>query len=169
MDSEKDFKSRKGLAWETFNKLQKLWHLIYLFQGIIEHLLLYGSETWTLKQKNQKRLDGTYTNLLRIVQNTHSSEHPTKERIYGDLPPISDTLSRRRLLFAGRCLRAEDEINLSLLLWKINIPIRSRRMTYPQMLSRDTGIGPEDLGNTMLDRDLWKTVHQNIPASGAEG
>ena len=31
-------------------------------------------------------------------------------------------------------------------------------MTYPQMLSRDTGIGQEDLGNALLDRDLWKTV-----------
>ena len=74
-----------------------------------------------------------------------------------------------RLLFAGHCLRAENEIISLLLLWKKNIPIRSRRMTYPQMLSRDTGIGPEDLSNAMLDRDLWKTVVQNIPASGAEG
>ena len=37
-------------------------------------------------------------------------------------------------------------------------------MIYPQMLSMDTGIGPEDLGNAMLDRDLWKTVVQNILA-----
>ena len=46
------------------------------------------------------------------------NEQPTKERIYGDLPPISNTLRRRRLLFAGHCLKAEDEINSSLLLWK---------------------------------------------------
>ena len=37
-------------------------------------------------------------------------------------------------------------------------------MIYPQMLSMDTGIGPEDLANAMLDRDLWKTVVQNILA-----
>ena len=36
------------------------------------------------------------------------------------------------------------------------------------MLSRDTGIGPEDLGNPMLDRNLWKTVVANIPASAVE-
>ena len=176
MDSDKDFKSRKALAWVTCNKLEKRWHStlpndtkMYLFQCLIEPILLYGSETWTLTQKNQKRLDGTYTNLLRRVQNIHWNEHPTKKRIYADLPPISDTLRCRRLLFAGHCLRAENEIISSLLLWKKNIPIRSRRMTYPQMLSRDTDIGPEDLGNAMLDRDLWKTVVANIPASGAEG
>ena len=175
MDSDKDFKSRKALAWVACNKLEKLWHStlpddtkIYLFQCLIEPILLDGSETWTLTQKNQKRLDGTYTNLRR-VQNIHWNEHPTKERIYGDFPPISDTLRRERLLFAGHCLRAENEIISMLLLWKKNIPIRNRRMTYPQMLSRDTGIDPEDLGNAMLDRDLWKTVVENIPASGAEG
>ena len=109
MDSEKDFKSRKALAWVA--------------------ILLYGSETWTLTQTNQKRLDGTYTNLLRRVQNIHWNEHPTKEIIYGDLPPISNALRRRRLLFAGHCLRAEDEIISSLLvLWKN----RSRRTTYPK-------------------------------------
>ena len=83
--------------------------------------------------ENQKRLDGTYTNLLRRVQNIHwNQQHPTKERIYAKLPPISDTLRCRHLLFAGHCLRAEDEIILSLILWKKNIPIRSRRMTFPE-------------------------------------
>ena len=48
-------------------------------------------------------------------------------------------------------------------------PDTQSQITCHQMLSRDTGIGPEDLGNAILDRDLWKTVFQNIPASGAEG
>ena len=30
--------------------------------------------------------------------------------------------------------------------------------THPQMLSRNTGIGVEDLSNVMLERDLWETV-----------
>ena len=38
-------------------------------------------------------------------------------------------------------------------------------MTFPQILSRDTGIGLADLSYALLDRDLWKTVVQNIPAS----
>ena len=170
MDSEKDFNSRKALAWVACNRLEKLWHSsqsndtkIYQFQCLKEPIILYGSETWTLTQKNQKRLDGTYTNL-------HWNEHPTKERIsYGKLPSIADTIKHRRLLFAGHYMREEDEIITSLLLWKKNIPIRSRRMIFLQTLSRDSGIVPADMSNAMLDRDLCKTVVQNIPASGAEG
>ena len=129
MDSEKDFKVRKSLAWAACNKLQKLWHSnlpneykIFLFQYLVEPVLLYGAETWTLTQTTQKRLDGTYTNLLRRVQNIHWSEHATKERIYGSLPPISDTLMRHHLQFAGHCLRAESEIISSLLFWNQKTP-----------------------------------------------
>jgi len=78
MDFNKDFKTRKAMAWAACNKLDKLWRSdlhesikINLFRAIIEPILLYGSETWTLTSKQQKRLDGTYTNLLRWVKNIH--------------------------------------------------------------------------------------------------
>ena len=41
------------------------------------------SDTCTLTVPQQQRLDVTYTNLLRRVQNIHWTEHPTRERIYG--------------------------------------------------------------------------------------
>ena len=140
-----------------------------MFQYLVEPILLYGSETWTLTRRTQRRLDGTYTNLLRRVQNIHWYEHATKERIYGNLPPISDTLMRRRLQFAGHCLRAESELISNLLFWNQNLPIRNRKMTYPQMLSRDTGIEVGELHLAMRDRAVWQSVVLNIPASVAEG
>ena len=113
MDSEKDFKVCKSLAWAAYNKLQKVWHSnlpneykVFLSQSLVGPVLLYGAETWTLTQTTQKRLDGTYTNLLHRVQNIPWSGHATKERLFGNLPPISDTLMRHRLQFAGHCLRA---------------------------------------------------------------
>ena len=85
MNSEKDMKSRKALAWVACNKLNKIWHStlanetkVYIFKTLIEPILLYGAETWTLTTRQQKRLDGAYTNMLRRVQNIHWSEacHP---------------------------------------------------------------------------------------------
>ena len=176
MDSEKDFRVRKSIAWAACNKLQKLWHSnlsneykVFLFQYLVKPGLLYGAETWYLTQTTQKRLDGTYTNLLRRVQNIHCSEHATKERVYGNLPPISDTLMRRRLQFAGHCQRAESEIISSLMLWNQRLPIRYRKTTYPQTLSRDSGIEVGELGQAMRDRTLWHAFVAGIPASDAEG
>ena len=78
MDSYKDFNSRKGMAWSACNRLDQIWTSdlhndikISLFRSVIEPILMYGSETWTLTAKQQKHLDGTYTNLLRRVQNIH--------------------------------------------------------------------------------------------------
>jgi len=38
-------------------------------QVSIESILLYGSESWTLTKSLSKKLDGSYTRLLRKVQN----------------------------------------------------------------------------------------------------
>ena len=54
MNSEKDFKIRKALAWIACNKLEKIWRSniqnnlkLNLFRSTVEPILLYGSETWT--------------------------------------------------------------------------------------------------------------------------
>ena len=100
MDSNKDFKTRKAMAWVACNKLDKIWlsnlHRsinINLFGATIEPILMYGSETWTLTSKQQKRLDGNYTNMLRRVQNIQWSEHATIQTIYGKLPRITSKLA----------------------------------------------------------------------------
>ena len=65
MESKKDFKSRKGMAWTACNKLDTIWNSnlgssipnsikVSLFQATIEKILMYGSETWTLTSKQQQ-------------------------------------------------------------------------------------------------------------------
>ena len=163
-------------AWTACNKLQKLWHSnlsrdykVFLSQYLVEPVLLCGAETWTLTQTIQRRLDGTYMNLLRWVQNINWAEHATKENIYGNLPSISDTLMHRRLQFAGHCLIAESEVMSTLLLWDQRLPIRNRKRTYPQLLSRDSGIEVGELSQAMRDRAVWHAVVADIQASDVEG
>ena len=59
-----------------------------IFKAAVEPFLLYGSETWTLSKKLEKRLGGTYTRLLMRVQNISWKSHPTKVCIYNTLPPV---------------------------------------------------------------------------------
>jgi len=42
-------------------------------------------------------LDGTYTRLLRKALNVHFSAHMTNAELYGEIPRVSTTLSKRRL------------------------------------------------------------------------
>ena len=82
--SEKDFNARKGMAWSACNDLHKIWTSklappikIKIFRATIEPILLYGSETWTLPVKLEKRLDGCYTRLLMRVKNLSWKKHLT--------------------------------------------------------------------------------------------
>ena len=64
--SEKDFSLRKGIAWSACNDMYKVYTSqlprrikIEILRATIEPILLYGSETWTMSRKLEKRLDGT--------------------------------------------------------------------------------------------------------------
>ena len=62
---------------------------VSFFQATVESVLLYGCESWTLKETLRKSLDGCYTRMLRAVLNINWSEHVTTEQLYGVLPRLS--------------------------------------------------------------------------------
>ena len=143
------------MAWSACNDLHRIWisylHVnmkIDIFKTLIEPILLYGSETWTLTSRQQKRVDGTYTRLLMRVKNISWKRHPTKQQIYHNLPPVSQIIKRRRVQFAGHCFRASNEMASKFVLWKPDC-IGSRnscKITYPDVIANDTGISLQDLG-----------------------
>ena len=175
--SEKDFNTRKGMAWSACNDLHKIWvsdlnlnMKIDIFKTLIEPILLYGSETWTLSSKLQKRVDGTYTRLLMRIKNISWKRHPTKQQIYNDLPQVSKIIKRRRVQFAGHCFRASKEMASNFVLWKPNSTGRrnSCKLTYPDVISRDTGIDFNDLGSAMGDREVWGSLVKSMTSTEVE-
>ena len=83
------------------------------------------------------------------------------------MPPIMKTIQVRRTRHAGHCWRSRDELMSDVLLWtpshggaKAGRPAR----TYIQQLCEDTGCSPEDLPETINDREKWREM--DIRASG---
>ena len=74
------------------------------FQVVAVSVLLYGNTTWTLAKRLEYKLDGSCTRILRAALNKSWKQHPTKEQLYGHLPPITQTIremankTRRTLL-----------------------------------------------------------------------
>ena len=62
-------------------------------------------------------IDGCYRRLLRAALNVSWSDHVTNEALYGDKPPISETIKERRLRFSGHCWRNKNEVVSQLLFW----------------------------------------------------
>ena len=129
------------------------------FQAAAVMILLYGCTTRTLTERLEKKLDGNYTRTLRAILNKSWRQHPTKQQLYGHLPPITKTIKIRRTRHAGHCWRSNDEFISEVLLWtpshgriKAGRPAR----TYIQQLCVDTVYSPGDLSEAMDDRERWR-------------
>ena len=86
-------------------------------------------------------------------------QHPTKQQLYGHLPPITKNIKIRRTRHAGHCWRSRDELISDVLQWtpshgraKAGRPAR----THIHQLCIDTGCNPEYLPKTMNERERWR-------------
>ena len=124
-------------------------------------MLLYGSETWTLTLELERKIDGSYTRLLRTALGYSWRDHIRNDELYGKLPKVTSKIRQRRLRLAGHCQRHPEESAHQLTLW---MPKRGNRnrgrpaASFVQQLERDTGLGMEDIKNQMMDRDVWRGV-----------
>ena len=107
--------------------------------------------------------------MLQAILNKSWRQHPTKQHLYGHLPPITKTIQIRRTRHAGHRWRSRDELISDILLRtsshrraKAGWPAR----TYIQQLCVDTGCSPEDLPEAMNDREGWRQRVRDIHTEG---
>ena len=163
-------------AWTAIDKLSIIWKSDLtdkmkrsFFQTAVASILLYGCTTWTLTKRQEKKLDGNYTRMLRAILNKSWRQHPTKHQLYSNLPANTKTIQARRTRHAGHCWSSRDELISDVLLWTpTNGRAKARRpaRTYIQQLCEDTGCSPEDLPEAMNDWEKWRERVRNIRASG---
>ena len=140
------------------------------FQAAIVSILLYGCTTWTITQRmEKKKLDGNYTRMLRAILNKSWRRHPTKQQLYGHIPPITKTIQVRLTNHPGHCWRSKNELISDVLLWTTShgrAKAGRPAWTYIQQLSEDTGCSLGDLLEAMDDREGWRKRVRDIRADG---
>ena len=139
------------------------------FQAAIVSILLYGCTTWALTKRMEKKLDGNYTRMLRVILIKSGGQHPTKHQLYGHLPPVTKTIKVRPTRHAWHCWRSGDELISDVLLWtsshgQTKAGILAR--TYIQQICEDTGCSPDDQSEAMNNREELKERVRDIRASG---
>ena len=131
-------------------------------QAAVVSILLYGGTTWPLTIRMEKKLDSNYIRMLRAILNKSWRQHPTKQRLFGHLPPITKTIQVRRTRRAGHCWRSKDELISDILL---RGPSHGRAKagqlarTYIQQLRADTGCSLEDPPETTDNGEEWQEIH----------
>ena len=114
-------------VWTAINRLSVIWKSDLtdkmkhsFFQAVIVSILLYGCTTWMLTKRMEKKLDSNYTRILQAILNRSWSQRPTKQQLYGHLPPIMKTIQIRQTRHAGHCWRSRDELIRDVLLWTLS-------------------------------------------------
>ena len=112
----------------------------------------------------------TFRRMLQAILHKSWRQHPTKQQLYGHLPPVTKTIKIRQTRHTGHFWRSRDEFISDVLLWtpsqgraKAGCPVR----TYIQLLCTDTRCNPEDLPKAMDDREGWRERANNIRADSA--
>ena len=152
--TEKDIDTRLTKAWTAINRLSIIWKSDLtdkmkrsFFQAAVTSILLYGCTTWTLTKRLENKLDGNYTRMLRAILNKSRRQHPTRQQLYGHLPPITKTIQVRRAKHAGHCWRSRDELGQCVCVCvcvcvkdicktRQSTKICLRRKMFPQIVSR---------------------------------
>ena len=93
--------------------------------------------------------------------NIHWTHKIKNEILYGTLERLSNKIRRRRLKFAGHCLRREDEVVSDLVLWQPTHGTKTKVRppdSYIKTLERDTGLRENYLRVAMMNCDVWKSI-----------
>ena len=163
-------------AWTAIDRLSVIWKSeltdkmkCSFFQAAAMSILLYGWSTWALTIRMEKKLDSNYTRMLRAILNKSWRQHPTKQQLYGHLPPIMKTIQIKWTRHAGHWWRIRDEFISDILLWtpshgwaKAWQPARIYRL---QLCAYIVGSLEEILG-VMDVRDRWWERFREIHAGG---
>ena len=168
-----DINTRQTKAWTAIGRLSDIWKSDLtdkmkrsFFQVAVVSIQLYGCTTWTLTKRMEKKLDGNYTRMLQAILKSWR-QYPTKQQLYGHLPPIMKTIQVRRTRHAGHCWRSRDELISDVLLWTSShgqAKAGQPAQTYIQKLCADMGCSPEDLPEAMNDRMEWRERVRDIHA-----
>ena len=171
--TETDINTQLAKAWTAIDSLSVIWKLDLtdkkkriFFQAAVVWILLYRCTTWTLTKRMEKMLEGNYTRMLRTTVNRSWRQHPAKQPLYGQLPPVTITIKIRRTRHAGLCWRSRDKLIRDVLLWtpshgraKAGRPARTyihpalcRYRMYPWRRSGSNG----RLGGVMRKGQKWR-------------
>ena len=130
------------------------------FQAVAVTVLLYGHTTRTLMKCLENKLNRKDTRILHALLNK-SWKDPTKQMLYGHLPPITKIIQIRWARRAGHCWKRRNKlISNSLLSTPTHghASVGQPGKTYIHQLCADIGCSLEDLSGDR-DQERIKEFH----------
>ena len=120
---KKDADVRINKAWAGLRNLEPIWKStlpmklkLEIISVNTDNRVMLWLMQWTLTKELEKKLDGFYTKILRVVKNVSWKQHMRNEVFYGKIPKVMTTTAAERVRFSGHCWRSKHELAHQLLL-----------------------------------------------------
>ena len=165
-------------VWAAWSSWRKLTGVLYdrkiptrlkakVYEAIIRPALTYGSECWTMKVTNKRKIATTEMRMLRGILGVSKRDHMRNEDIrrIPHITPIDEVMRCGRLRWFGHVQR-RDADNVTRIVINLAIPGTRRRgrpkKTWPQQLKDDmTAVGVTQ--DMTLDRTEWRRRTRPTP------
>ena len=176
LDTENDITRRKTLANAAFSKYKNILTSrklplsirLRLFNVYVQPMFLYNSETWSLTNSLNNKLDAFQRTLLRRLMNIYWPYKITNNELYNRTKqvPWSQQIKRNRLRLTGHILRLPEQAPVKKALAEAIKPTQGRRgrkkTTWLDQVNKDLlgiGLGRIDSQVTLTtarDRQAWR-------------
>jgi len=160
---------RIGLASAVMSSLRSVWNnrqlcvdtKVHVYRALVQSVLLYGSETWTLLVSDIKKLEAFHLRCQRQLLRVSWRDHITNEAICKQtkLTSLTELISRRRTSLFGHIARLDAAVPAHQALWlQTNISTgRNPGTSWKRLPGRPrktwTSQIPDDTG--MSSRAYW--------------
>ena len=178
--SEADVSRRVGLARGIFQSLNKIWDSkelrkatkIQVYESLVLSVLLYNSETWTLKEDQKNRLRVLEMTFLRKIEGVTRMDRIRNVEIYARLnyhKDVNQRIRQRRLRYFGHVCRMKDERYPKILLHGYVHGQRSRGRPKKRWIDGikqdcdEVGVNLHDATRIAMDRDRWRNTVVELP------
>ena len=141
LGTETDIKNRKGLVISVMKELYYIFKSKFIsnklklreFETYISSIFLYNSETWSLSETLNKKIDAFQRKQLRYALNIHYPKTISNEKLYRitRAEPWSRTIKRRRLNLYGHVLRLNEQTPIRQALFEAVKPVSRGRGRPP--------------------------------------
>ncbi|GFS04037.1 endonuclease-reverse transcriptase [Elysia marginata] len=166
-----EVRTRIALATAAFAKLGKIWKSSIsfkvkhkLFRSLVNSILTYGCETWSLLADTERRIqvfeNKCLRKLLRISYKDHITNESVRELVVayvGPQEPLLATVKRRKLAWFGHVTR-HDSLSKTILQGTVKGKRRRGRQkkAWCDNIKEWTGMAMYELVRSASDRDAWR-------------
>ena len=173
--AEKDIKNRINKAKGSYAMLRPIWNSreysrktkVKIFKSNVLSVLLYGSETWRMTEKDLKKLETFQNRCLRRIHKIFWPNIISNRELLklANVKSIEQTIRERRLRLLGHVLRMENNRAPKVAMrWTPATGKRKRgrpRMTWRRTIEKDLkeiGLSWGEAQAAARDRQNWRQL-----------